>query len=322
MKKIVIPILMLCVNSTFASENNGSSRFTPSDLSISLSSGLLLNSKAKELVYMDDQSKASELTWDTNSTNIINAEINWQIHPKFSFNARGWSTLSKNSSVMNNYDWMSETDRDLLTDWSHHDRTPLNFANEFDFNVNINLLDTPHYKLGTLLGYQQNRYSWSAMGGSYYYSEQDDDGDYVEGSALSNVGEFDPNEKLIGYKQKFKMPYIGIYNKFEYNNFELNTTLKYSRWVNASDRDNHYLRDTTFDTKASNGRYYGAIVNAGYNIRPDTKLFTEYAWNQYKHVTTDLVMMENKTNEISSSKDGGGISNKSQSVSLGIAYTF
>jgi outer membrane protease len=33
-------------------------------------------------------------------------------------------------------------------------------------------------------------------------------------------------------------------------------------------------------------------------------------------------MMENQTNEISSSKDGGGISNKSQSVSLGIAYTF
>ncbi|KAF1013603.1 MAG: hypothetical protein GAK29_04726 [Acinetobacter bereziniae] len=62
MKKIVIPMLMLCINSTFASENNWSSQFTPSDLSMSLSSGLLLKSKAKELVYMDDQSKASELT--------------------------------------------------------------------------------------------------------------------------------------------------------------------------------------------------------------------------------------------------------------------
>lgn len=322
MKKIVIPILMLCVNPTFASENNWSSQFTPDDLAMSLSSGLLLKSKAKELVYMDDQSKASELAWDTNSANIINAEINWQFHPKVSFNARGWSTLSKNSAVMNDYDWTSETDRDLLTDWSHHDRTPLNYANEFDLNFNVNLLNTSHYKLGALLGYQQNKYSWSAIGGSYHYSDVDSDGDYVEGSALSNTGEFDPNEKVIGYQQKFKMPYIGINGKFEYNKFELTTTLKYSNWVNASDHDEHYLRDISFDNKANNGTYYGAIVNAGYNIRPDTKLFTEYSWNEYKRVTTDSVIVDNETNEITRYKNGGGISNKAHSASIGVAYTF
>lgn len=322
MKKILIPIVMLSINPTFASENNWLSQFTPGDLSISLSSGLLLKSKAKEFVYMDDQSKGSELIWDTDSANIINTEISWQLHPKVSFNARGWTTLSKNSAVMDDYDWTSETDRDLLTDWSHHDRTPLNFANEFDVNFNVNLLDTPHYRLGALLGYQQNKYSWTAIGGTYYYSEQDSDGNYLEGSALSDVGEFDSNVNSIGYKQDFKMPYIGINSKFTYNNFELITTLKYSNWVNASDHDEHYLGNTTFDTKANNGTYYGAIINAGYNIKPDTKLFTEFSWNEYKHVTTDSLNVNNETNEIASFKNGAGISNKAHSASIGIAYSF
>lgn len=322
MKKILIPILVFYINPTFASENSWSSNFTPSDFSASLSSGLLLKSKAKEFVYVDDPEvgKISQLNWDTNSANIINAEVNWQFHPRVSLNARGWTTLSKNSSIMDDYDWMAE-DRNLVTDWSHHDDTSLNYANEFDINLNLNLVDTPYYTFGAVLGYQQNRYSWLARGGTYHYSSTDEEG-YIDGTALANIGEFTPGSKGIGYQQKFKMPYIGIHNKFEYNKFEFNALLKYSNWVQASDFDEHYKENATFYTKANDGTYYGAILNVGYNIRPDTKLFTEYSWSEYKLVTTDSKKIEHKTNETTYSKNGGGISNKSQNLSFGIKYTF
>lgn len=324
MKKIVFTALLaLSTSATFANEHSWSAPFTPKNVSASLSSGMLLKSEANEVVYIpDDRSKASELNWNTNNAQIVNAEINWQFHPKVSFNARGWTTLSKNSSVMDDYDWMSEKDRDLLTDWSHHDNTNLNYANEFDLNFNFNIFDTTHYSLGAILGYQQNRYSWSAFGGTYHYSDVDADGNYLDGSALTDIGEFDANTQLIGYQQKFKMPYIGLSNNFKYNKFQINTTLKYSNQVSASDFDRHYSRDTNFYNSAKNGEYFGAILNASYDIRPDTKLFTEYTWSEYKLVKADTTIIDFDEGETDFSPNGGGISNKSQSISLGVRYSF
>ena len=52
----------------------------------------------------------------------------------------------------------------------------LNFANEFDLNIKGWLLNQPDYQLGLMAGYRENRYSFTAKGGSYIYSSEEASG--------------------------------------------------------------------------------------------------------------------------------------------------
>lgn len=98
------------------------------------------------------------------------------------------------------------------TDESKHPNTRLNFANEFDLNIKGWLLNQPDYQLGLMAGYQENRYSFTAKGGSYIYSS--------EGGFRDETGSFPDGERAIGYKQHFKMPYIGLTGNYRYDSFE------------------------------------------------------------------------------------------------------
>lgn len=58
----------------------------------------------------------------------------------------------------------------------------------------------------------ENRYSFTAKGGSYIYSS--------EGGFRDETGAFPDGERAIGYKQHFKMPYIGLTGNYRYDSFE------------------------------------------------------------------------------------------------------
>lgn len=314
---LILAIFSSCT--VHAETNNYWTKFTPKDISTSLSGGILNGGKAREQVLYEGD-KYSQLDWEMKDAPIVKADLSWQFLPWLSFNAKGWTTLSSNKTTMNDYDWLDGENRNLITDWSHHPSTKLKYANEFDLNFQGTILNHPALKVKGVVGYQENRFSWNASGGSFNYSEKDEEGDYIPDSAQSIEGEFTPGESLIGYQQKFSAPYFGLSGQYIYKDFEVNGLVKYSPWAKAKDFDNHYARSFISTNKAKNTDYYGAMVNVGYNVIPGTKLFTEFNWNEYK-------LGKGKTwqdvdGEQSYSGATGGISNKHYTVSIGVNHSF
>ncbi|WP_445116941.1 omptin family outer membrane protease [Acinetobacter sp. WZC-1] len=296
--------------------------FASDKFSVSLASGLLGEGKGREYVYTPapEQREMSYLTWNIENTPIVNADLSWDVLPWLTFSARGWTTLNSGKSEMNDYDWQDDDNPQLLTDWSHHPDTRLNFANEFDLNAKIFLINQPAYKFGALLGYQQNRFSWYAKGGYGFHASEDENDDYIPGTALSSFDEYDPGEPIIGYRQQYDIPYFGLVGTYNYRSFELNGTVKYSPWVQAKDRDNHY-GDKLFHTKANrDSDYYAVSVDAGYYVLPDTKLFTALNWTKFKTAKGVTSVADPETGESFSGL--GGLSSEFYTLNLGLQYRF
>lgn len=271
----------------------------------------VLGGESKEYVYnTDNGKKISELNWKIKNTAIIKGDISWDAFNWLTLNARGWTSLAPSSSGMDDYDWLTPG-QNSWSDWSTHPNTQLNHANEFDINVKGWFLNTPEYRIGTIFGYQQTRFSWTASGGSYNY----DNG--------TKTGVFPPNALGIGYKQQFSMPYLGLAGICRYQNFEFNALLKFSPWVTAKDNDEHYLRDITFHEKTNNSRYYSATIDAGYYVTPNAKIYTELSLSKYEEGKGGSEIINRTTGEKAYlGGDAAGIENMNYTVSVGMQYQF
>ncbi|KTD71223.1 omptin family outer membrane protease [Legionella tucsonensis] len=278
-------------------------------LSLSTSLGIL-SGKAHEYVYnQETDTKLSQLNWRIKNAAIINGEFNYDFLPSLSINGRGWLTLAKNKAAMDDYDWLNPY-QETWTDWSHHDNTHLNYANEVDLSLRAWLMQNQDYKLGLATGYQWSSFSWRATGGCYQYNNGTD------------VGCFSGDQPGIGYQQKFRTPYVGLAGKYFINNFEFNALLKYSAWVSARDHDEHYARNLTFKEYGNNSRYYAAIINSGYHVTHNAKIFVEASYNHYSNGRADTEIIDNDTGEHFYESDSAGLSNKNYSVALGLQYLF
>ena len=147
--------------------------FTPEKISTEIDFGTL-SGKAKERVYLPEEKgrKASQLDWKYSNAPIVKGAFNWDLLPRVSVGASGWTTLAGRGGNMVDRDWLDTSNPGTWTDESKHPNTRLNFANEFDLNIKGWLLNQPDYQLGLMAGYQENRYSCTAKGGSYMYSSE------------------------------------------------------------------------------------------------------------------------------------------------------
>ncbi|WP_308461062.1 omptin family outer membrane protease [Yersinia kristensenii] len=278
--------------------------------SLAISSSLgLLNTESNEYVYDHKNRKLSQLDWKAQNTPIIKIDISWNLLSRLTLTARGWSTLSTTKGVMNDYDWQ-KPDQTKWTDWSHHEKTDLNYANEIDLNAKFWFLKQDNYRIAAMSGYQKNNNSWTAYGGSYYYNNG------------NNIFTVPDNVTAIGYKQRFDMSYLGLAGSYHYQKFEFNTLLKYSRWVNTNTQDEHYARHISFKDNSKSSRYYAVVVDAGYHITSNTKLFAEVAWNQYSEGKGGTQTLEHNTGTSVNNLDGSGSAQKNQTIAIGFLYTF
>ncbi|AIA46939.1 outer membrane protease [Serratia sp. FS14] len=167
------------------------------------------------------------------------------------------------------------------------------------------------YRLGAVVGYQQTRFSWTALGGSYSYDN---------GAEINNL----PQEaRVIGYKQQFNTPYLGLVGVYRYQNVELNGLLKLTPWVNAKDNDEHYLRNMTFREDIHRSRYYSVALGVGYYLTPAAKVYTEVSASKYEEGKGGTQMLNNKTGEHSYIEgDAAGIDNMHYSVTAGVQFRF
>ena len=270
-----------------------------------------LGGESNEYVYdANTGRKISQLNWRINNAAIIKGDVSWDPLSWLTLNARGWTTLASSGAEMDDYDWL-DASQSHWTHWSNSPNTSLNHANEFDVNTKAWFIKRPEYKLGAVVGYQQTRFSWTALGGHYQYNNG------------NNIGDFPPGKRLIGYKQTFSLPYLGLAGGYRYRDIEFNALLKFSPWVEAKDNDEHYKRDLTFREKTKGSNYYSASLDVGYYITPNTKVFTEFTWSKYSQGKGGTQIINNLSGE--SSYDGGnsaGIENKNYSFTAGLQYRF
>ena len=269
-----------------------------------------LEGESHENVYMDNGYKLSQLDWKIKQTPIMKMVFNWDISSDMTLNARGWTTFAKRGAIMDDYDWLY-SDQTHWSEWSHHPNSRLNYANEFDISVQSWAVSQPYYRLGGIAGYQQTRFSWTALGGYYQY----DNG--------ATVGEFEQGTNLGGYRQQYDVPYLGVSGVFRYQNFELSALAKFSPWVKSRDNDEHYYRQLTFRDEGNYGRYYSVLVDIGYYLTSHARVFTALSWSKYDESRGGTQIIDQVSGD--QGYIGGhaaGISNEYYMVTAGLAYRF
>lgn len=314
--RLKILMIVLSTSIAFSSQAATESDIFPSKtVSTDISLGTL-SGKTKERVYDPAAGgrKVSQLDWTYNNAAIIKGALNWDVMPWFSVGASGWTTLDSRGSNMVDRDWNDDSRPGIWTDKSRHPNTRLNYANEFDLNIKSWILNEPNYRFGLMTGYQESRYSFIAKGGTYIDSEND--------GFRNDIGAFANGKSVIGYKQRFKMPYIGLTGSYRYDNFEFGGTFKYSGWVRASDNDEHYLKSTTFRYKANNQNYYSVAANAGYYVTPNAKVYVEGTWNRITNKKANMSSYDKSKNAILLYKNAGGIESYNFVASAGLIYSF
>lgn len=274
-----------------------------------------LSGKTRERVYDPDEGghKDSQLNWKFSNAAVIKSALAWDIHPQLTIGASGWTTIASRGGYMDDTDWLDNSKKEW-TKQSKHPDTRLNYANEFDLNIKGWVINNQIYRIGVMAGYQESRYSFQSTGGSYNYTDED--------TGLKETGNFPADEKVIGYKQRYKTPYIGLTGNYRYDRFELGGSFKYSDWVRTSDNDEHYSRNTTFKAKIKNQRYFSISGNAGYYVTPDMKFFLEGTWSRTTNKKGSLSSYNYETGEKVSAEDSSGIENYSFMTTAGIKYSF
>ncbi len=308
MKNKIVMLALTSLSLTFALDVYAAD-YILNGMSLSTSLGVL-SGKAHEYVYYSETgSKLSQLDWHIKNAAIINGELNYDFLAWLSINGRGWITLAKNKAAMDDYDWFDPNQKSW-TDWSHHENTHLNYANELDLSLRAWLMQKQSYKLGLAAGYQWDSFSWRATGGCYQYNNG------------TETGCFPGNQPGIGYQQKFRAPYVGLAGKYFINNFEFNALLKFSDWVSAQDHDEHYARNLTFTERGTHSKYYAATINSGYFVTRNAKIFVEASYNHYSNGRADTEIIDNDTGYHEHDSNSAGLSNKNYTLALGLQYLF
>ncbi|EGP3502165.1 omptin family outer membrane protease [Salmonella enterica] len=280
--------------------------FTPEKVSVGLSVGTLSGS-AKERVY-DNGRRLSQLDWKFKNAPILKGTIDWDITPWVRLGASGWVTAgSHGASDIIDRDWMFP-DQDRYTHISDSPSKLLS-ASSWDVNATVWGVSNDNWRLGLMAGWQQTDYKWDAHGG--YYS-------YWNGLFEGNF----PNKRIGLYKPQFKMPYIGLTGGIRFRNIEMNTTVKYSHWVRASDTDEHYLRELTIRDSNRDSDFYSVSADIGYYITPQAKVFLEGEWVRITNGTGNKMQTYHDTGEVFHFQDASGIESSSYNVTAGLKYYF
>lgn len=306
---IIVVLLSFIINpeTLWATSSSCSSCYKYDSINFDLGLGVMAG-ESKEYVYEQYSShKISELDWKINSSWIIKGQINADVLSWLTVNVSGWNTIVKGDAYMNDYDWLFSNQ----SSWSHHsyhENTRLKNANEIDVKGIGWFINNYNVKLGVLAGFEWSSFSYLANGGCY---------SYYNGVI---TGCFPANEKVIGYRQRFATPIIGLSGKFTRNDFEFSGDIKYGPWVTASDTDEHYLRNLIFKERGTNAKFYSADLTAGYYICSSTKLFLQGVINEFTNARANTTITSTSYSGSISIPDSAGLSNKNYIAALGVLF--
>ena len=268
--------------------------------------GMLSNS-AGEYVY-DDRYKLSQLDWRARNVPVIKLQIDYLYSPALRFHAKMWSTMKEHNGTMNDYDWLNPR-QSSWTHWSSHNKSPLHHAFEADIGYTIVLLETEQLKGEVLMGYQFNRFRWSAYGGQINY----DNGRDIRQTSDAILG--------ITYSQKFSTLYVGSAARYTYSKWSLGGLIKLGFDVTVEDEDEHLLRNINFKGKMK-GMLVATELSLDYAITPQFTVTTNYT---YSFLTSDrgtTEILDRNTGQLKTNADSAAMSNDSRMLTVGLRYAF
>jgi plasminogen activator len=314
-KAVVCGVAILCTTPSWAVDylSGQEKQYIYDGLSLTTSLGYM-GGESREYVYDNDR-LLSRLDWKMKNAAILKMEANYDLLPWLSINAAGWTTLAAGSGSLKDRDWQ-DLNSTNNTDTSFSSAT-LNEANEYDLSLRGWIFNSENYKAGLIAGYQESRFSMTGKGGTYDYAGTDANGNY-DPNLPREQGTFPANQSVIGYKQTYRAPYIGLIGKYAINDFEFNALMKYSHWVDAKDNDNHYLTGATSATNTSSAELWAGQINAGYWVTPQAKVFTEADYTYYPNKKGKIEQWDNDGYQSASS--GGGIQNRNWTITAGLQY--
>nr|WP_159466556.1 omptin family outer membrane protease [Scandinavium goeteborgense] len=314
-KAVICGVAVICSTPVWAVDylSGQEKQYIYDGLSLTTSLGYM-GGESREYVYDNDR-LLSRLDWKMKNAAILKMEANYDVLPWLSVNAAGWTTLAAGSGSLKDRDWQ-DLNSTNNTDTSFSSAT-LNEANEYDLSLRGWIFNSENYKAGLIAGYQESRFSMTGKGGTYDYAGTDANGNY-DPNLPREQGTFPANQSVIGYKQTYRAPYIGLIGKYAINDFEFNALMKYSHWVDAKDNDNHYLTGATSATNTSSAELWAGQINAGYWVTPQAKVFTEADYTYYPNKKGKIEQWDNDGYQSASS--GGGIQNRNWTITAGLQY--
>jgi omptin len=131
---------------------------------------------AYERVYIPERDfKLSELQWDLEDVAMAGVQVGVGFPGRFRLNLGYRAAVNEGDGDMVDRDWMLE---DSVSDdeWTHESRHPdtaLDSGTMLDINLDFRALSRGSFSLSGILGYRSSEWEWSARGGDYIYTWDD-----------------------------------------------------------------------------------------------------------------------------------------------------
>lgn len=280
-------------------------------LSIQLGTGVA-QGEAREVVYAADEAggefKLSELFWDIDDVVMAGGTLSVQIGPRWRVQAGYWAAVTEGNGRMDDYDWLFGPDTPW-SDWSLSD-VEVRDSYAFDLNVAAEVWRQGALGVSAVLGYRQDQWSWKDQAQRVIYSEE----------GFRDVREELNGLPFITYEQQFRIPYLGVAAQLSGSRAAGEVYLHYSPLVEAEDHDVHIQRETTFDTKAEEGDYYGIGIRAGYRLTAQFTASAAAEWQVVEEMRGDTTLQDPEGREVN--PDSAGIANQWMLLSFSLGYAF
>ncbi len=273
--------------------------------------------EARELVYSGagrgqgqaSDFKMSELIWDIDSLLMAGGTLSAQFGDAVRLNVGVWVAVNEGSGGMEDYDWSWEYP--YSGEWTHFSESEVDIesAYSFDINASMELTELGPFVLSGVLGYKQDFWEWSDIGGTYIYSSNPPWG------YRDIVGSFE-GKNGIDYEQTFNIPYFGVQLATEGSGIRVSGYLLYSPLVTAEDKDHHIFRDLYFREEFDGGDYIAAGVDVSIDLTDSVFVSASVDYQTIPEIIGDMYYTEGQTGPEYSNPDGAGIENTVAAVSL------
>ena len=239
-------------------------------------SSSIFDSKSHETVYIPAGYRAagrkiSELTWEVKDVKLLGVALRYQskdIGLYISYK----KNISTSDGVMDDLDWVNNTNPNTLTHWSHHENTDV---------TNVSILDLLIKKIYVFesislwkgIGYRQENQTYKAYDGYGNYN----------GTPLTFDG------LGITFKQKYEGLYLSLGADYNYRDITFNLSAKYSPLIYAEYEDRHHFRNFTSTTNFNETSMLNLNFGFAYNIDIHQAVSLSYEYTDYDYVRGDRI---------------------------------
>lgn len=285
-----------------------------SPVQLTLSAGVgYLTGESTELVYwpQENNHKASELTWKTDSLLMVGLGGTLHIGDRFAVTFDGWFKATDGEGSMDDYDW--QVPGVDWTGWSHHQETDVTTGSIIDVNARYSFFRSQHVFFSAIAGLKRDQFGWEARGGDYIYS--------IRGFRDTS-GSFADGLPVISYEQTMTSLYAGLGVGLEFSNFQVDARVIYSPFVEGEGVDNHYLRNLVVYDDFADGEMIAFDIAGSYFFSPQWAVKVAYSYQHYDTVTGDSEWHFRDQGRIYIIDGGAGMDQQSSMLSTSIQYTF